>query len=210
MESYFESLFNTAAATLSEVAILALSLYSLEKLWKYEKKQKWAAYTFAATLMILLLSWWVWARLESKWLDVVTGGLVGPLEQAAGMAITILVALLFVGMALTLYKPLILVCLFLVLCIGSTVADFLVIEGVIREKQRLEAVVGPRFFDYYLKRPIILLHIVQFLIAVAALIALFAKTIPYRFKYTVAYLTLSVAILVNEVILWWWRYARLK
>lgn len=183
-----------------------------------------------------LLGWVSFALSEAAELDALASTLMSPFQKILGFSLGLAIAISFAIMVSQVLNMFVFLTLFTLIVVAATISDFTIIQGLLTAQESGVTAMSPQLLRYY-QLPHMWLHAVQLLLAVAAfavywysrkrvprplkkvsrlrnnrsLLRLKARSgriertfDPHRFPRAL----IAISILINESVLWCWRYAR--
>lgn len=205
------SVFILSLTVLLGFGFFQLGLENVSPVWNSGIVNQIALVVMIFFLLIWLLGWVIFDAFESEDVDEELGHIISKPQRLGAYALGVLIAVSFAAMVIGIGNVAIFVPLMGAVVLGTSIGDHIVIKNLIPKITIYKNGPNKELINYYTYRPHLLLHCIQlFLIAVAGATYLFiVKSKGIGDEYVV-YAILSLSIFINESVLWYWRFARMK
>jgi hypothetical protein len=208
---YLHAVFIVSLTVLLGVGFIQLGLQNISPVWNSGIANQITLVIMIAFIIIWLLSWVIWDAFESEEVDNQFGNQITKPLKLGSYAIGILIAMAFAGMVCSIGNIAIFIPLMGAVVLIASIGDHIVIRNLTRMVKMRDSDADPKLINYYINHPHMLLHCFHlFLLAVSTATYLFLIRTREPGNEWIAYIVLSVSILVNESVIWRWRWERVR
>lgn len=210
-KSYLQLIVTVAVALLVAFVLFIIGLESITPIWDSGLLNRISLAVILGVLLIWIIGWIVFDITEAGEVDNSLGKHVSPILKMSAMAIGILIAMAFGGLISLIGKIEFFIPVFGFIVLTASIGDHLTIKRIIKKVKDKDPSADKKIVGYYTDNAHMLLHCVQlFLMAISAGAYIFLiRGNPIGNEW-IAYLIISLSIIINEYYLWKWRIKRFK
>lgn len=208
---YMTPVFNLSIGILMAFGFFLLGLDSIKTVWQAGILNQIMVVLMIASLLAWLIGWIAFDAVESEEVDAEFGGLITPGARLGAYLLGIIIAIAFAFMASVVGNISLFVPTMGIVVLAASIGDHIAIRTIVNKVKEQAPDANPILVEYYTERPHMLLHCLQlFFLGLAAAAYLFIIKVLGSASQWIAYIILTMSILITETIIWRWRLDRLR